>query len=293
MEDPVDLIIPVYLNQKYVFDLVAMLKGGIATVTKVYQTEKEAGVVSGQVSGSFGLSQALSSLLKVSLSGKADATSEDSTERALTEERVHTPSSLFYVLRKMLNENQVLKIDSTGFTPRPGDFVEFSASLRKNPLVEALDSTIQVAKFFSAGGKQGGKPVNVQKNKSQQMQKHMESLSALLKEGETLDLTTEELASNYRTVITLETKYLNDPLLSDLVDGTFRITGKIVRVVKEGEGAINLLRKTALSRLPIGAFKAFTDMLQKLESLKQSPLPKLEWEICSPVIQVLPIAIFA
>ena len=34
MHDP-DLIIPVYLNQRVVFDLVAMLQDGIATVTKV------------------------------------------------------------------------------------------------------------------------------------------------------------------------------------------------------------------------------------------------------------------
>ena len=38
MHDP-DLIIPVYLNQRFVFDLVAMLQDGIATVTKVVKTE--------------------------------------------------------------------------------------------------------------------------------------------------------------------------------------------------------------------------------------------------------------
>jgi hypothetical protein len=36
-----DLIIPVYLNQRIVFDLVAMLQGGIAAVTQVSQTQKE------------------------------------------------------------------------------------------------------------------------------------------------------------------------------------------------------------------------------------------------------------
>jgi len=64
-----DLILPVYLNQRLAFDLVAMLQGGIATVTRVSEAERETERSSAEVAGGFGLSQALSSLLKVNLSG--------------------------------------------------------------------------------------------------------------------------------------------------------------------------------------------------------------------------------
>ena len=67
------LLIPVYLNQRIVFDLLAMLQGGISTVTSVSKTEQSADEKSRKMGGSFGLSQALSSLLKIDLS--ADATS--------------------------------------------------------------------------------------------------------------------------------------------------------------------------------------------------------------------------
>jgi len=36
-----DLIIPVYLNQRVVFDLVAVLQNGIASVTQISQTHSE------------------------------------------------------------------------------------------------------------------------------------------------------------------------------------------------------------------------------------------------------------
>jgi len=40
MQQP-DLLVPVYLNQRIVFDLVAMLQGGIATVTNVTEISKK------------------------------------------------------------------------------------------------------------------------------------------------------------------------------------------------------------------------------------------------------------
>ena len=52
-----DLIIPVYLNQRIVFDLVAMLQGGIAAITQVYNTEKISETTSSEGSGTFGLSR--------------------------------------------------------------------------------------------------------------------------------------------------------------------------------------------------------------------------------------------
>ena len=38
-----ELIIPVYLNQRIVFDMIAMLQGGIATVTRITSTESSLG----------------------------------------------------------------------------------------------------------------------------------------------------------------------------------------------------------------------------------------------------------
>lgn len=106
------------------------------------------------------------------------------------------------------------------------------------------------------------------------------------------DLTTPALLSGHRCLITLETQYLNDQSMSDLVDGTFKVVGKVIRVIEEGKGAISLNRKTAIGRLPISSLDGLKQIF-KQGQLQNYNLPEFEWEIPGPVIQVLPIAIFA
>ncbi len=96
MNNELDLIVPVYLNQRVVFDLVAMLQGGIATVTKVVETEAESSSAAAEVGGTFGLNKALSSLLRVNLSGSLSGETGGESGASRSEERVHTPASLFY-----------------------------------------------------------------------------------------------------------------------------------------------------------------------------------------------------
>lgn len=112
-----------------------------------------------------------------------------------------------------------------------------------------------------------------------------------MKAGTTADLITEKLKSGHRSIITLEKQYLNDPSMSDLVDGTFRVIGKVTRVISEDTEAISLNRNTAVGLLPEPVLLQFQAALQspEIEALR---LPKLEWEIRGPAIQVLPISIF-
>lgn len=77
-----DLIIPVYLNQKLVFDLLAMLKGGISTVTQISSSTENSSNVSGKASSKFGLSEALSTLFKVDLSAEVNANSNQGQKKS-------------------------------------------------------------------------------------------------------------------------------------------------------------------------------------------------------------------
>jgi len=124
------------------------------------------------------------------------------------------------------------------------------------------------------------------------MKGQMESFISTLVASDTMDLTTAPLKSGYRCVITLEKQYLNDPSMSDLVDGTFRVIGKVTRVISDDEGAISLNRKSAMSRLPGPMMVQLMEVFEGPD-LKGFSLPQMEWEIPGPVMQVLPIAIFA
>jgi hypothetical protein len=295
-----DLIIPVYLNQRLVFDLVAMLQGGIATVTRVSEAQRDADKVSGEVTGGFALSQAFASLFKVNLAGKVGGESEGSVERTSAADRVHTPASLFFTLRNLLLERGVLQQNVSGTSSSPGDFVEFTASLRRNPLIEGLDSVVEIIDLIWVFTGKPEKPKHQGAKHQQQnqpdlvkMREQLQSLSASLKAGGTHDLVATLPGSSGRAVLTVEEQYLNDPSMSDLVDGTFRVVGKVVRSVPTSDDSISLLRKTAMSRVPANMRDTLTAAFGTLSQQHGFAMPAMEVEIRGPVMQILPLAIFS
>jgi hypothetical protein len=291
------LIVPVYLNQRLVFDLLAMLQGGISTVTAISKTEGTNTSSEQKARATIGLNQAFSTLLKIDLSGEKSKSTDTSGENKLSEERVHTPASLFYQLRNILLEKKILKVLSEKVSPEPGDIVEFEASLKRNPIVETMDSLSEMMNlailFDDKGTSQKGQKRNNQGSEYQKIQKQMIAFSESLKTGDTIDLTADNLSTNHAAVITVETEFLNDPMMSDLVDGKFRILGKVIRSLDAESESISLIRKTALSKMPTPILEQTFGHLSTLESEKGFGIPQLKWEIPGPALQILPVAIYA
>lgn len=284
-----DLIVPVYLNQRVVFDLVAMLQGGIASVTQVSQSTAESSSVSKEASAEFGLSQALSSLVRVDLSARAGSSTSADSSSTLSEQRIHTPASLFMALRARLRERQYIVADSNDATYQPGDMVEFSAVLRRNPLIETIGSFVEIVDMMQAFSDRPTKG-KAKPDELSQMKKQMQLFTQTLTNSDTVDLVTDPLESSYRAVVTVERQYLSDPTMSDLVDGTFRVVGKVIRVINAGDEAVSLNRKSAMGKLPPAVLEQFKTALADIEDFS---LPELEWEVVGPAIHVLPIAVFA
>jgi hypothetical protein len=288
----VELIVPVYLNQKLVFDLVAMSQGGIATVTKVSESMANSEHKTGRTSASFGLSDAFSTLLKIKLSGEKSKASGSDSSLNTSEERVHTPNSLFFNLRNWLIQEKKLK-NYEDEMPKPGDFIEFEASLRRSPIIVGLDAItklMELSEVFSTPSQ----PKKGQKQKPSEvvvLAKQLSSLSESLKEGGSRDLIADNINNKYKAVLTVEEQFLNDRTMSDIVDGTFKVVGKVIRVVGHDQDSINLLRKTPLAHAPEimkNFIKAFKDLDENTFSM-----PEMQTEVKGPAIQVLPISIFS
>lgn len=289
------LIVPVYLNQKFVFDLLAMLQGGISTVTSVTEASKISKTDGEKVSAGFGLSEALSTLLKIDLSGTRDKSSGNEEANTTSQERVHTPASLFFQLRNTLIEKGYLIDGTDEELPKAGDFVEFEGFLKRNPIVETIDSLAEMMDmadvFEQKPQPKKGKPNQISEN--QKIKQQMVRFSDALKAGSTIDLSSKSLKGGYTAVVTVETSFLNDPLMSDLVDGQFKIIGKVIRSVSDSSDSINLLRKTALSKMPSTLMLEALGHLSALGSEEGFSIPELKLEIEGPAIQILPIAIYA
>ncbi len=291
------LIVPVYLNQKLVFDLLAMLQGGISTVTTVTEASSNTKSEGEKISAGFGLSEAFSTLLKIDLSGSKDKSSGSEETSSSSQERVHTPASLFFQLRNLLVEKEYLKEATDHELPKAGDFVEFEGYLKRNPIVETIDSLAEMMDMADAfedkpQQKKGNRGSN-QISENQKIKQQMIRFSDALKAGSTIDLSSASLEAGYTAVVTVETGFLNDPLMSDLVDGQFKIIGKVIKSVNDSSDSINLLRKTALSKMPSTIMLDALGHLSSLGSDQGFDIPELKLEIEGPAIQVLPIAIYA
>jgi len=89
-------------------------------------------------------------LLNVSLKGDRSKDKGNQQQTESTVQKVHTPTSLFFKLRSMLQDRSLVEqIEGLKEVERlrSGQFVEFRALLRKNPLFEYLDIFIEVLKF--------------------------------------------------------------------------------------------------------------------------------------------------
>ncbi|KAB2892599.1 MAG: hypothetical protein OKBPIBMD_02122 [Chlorobi bacterium] len=287
-----DLIIPVYLNQRIVFDLVAMLQGGIASVTQVTSSHTGEETKSKEISTGMGLSSALSTLLRIDFAGKAVGGTKSESEETRSEQRIHTPASLFITLRALLRDRQFIVNDGSGIDYKPGDIVEFVAVLERNPLLENTRAFIEFVDMMSVFGQSDQRKGSTQPSELKKVKTQLESFVKAIQDSSTVDLTTRSMKSYHRAVITLEQQYLNDPKMADLIDGTFRVLGKIIRVVRDGEEPISLNRKSAMGKLPPAVLselsRAFAD-----PALGGFDLSPIEWEIAGPAIQVIPVAIFA
>jgi hypothetical protein len=293
----IELVVPVYLNQRIVFDWIATLQDGISTVTRVSSTEESKTGDVQRYGTSFGLSQAFSSLLKIDLSGERNKTHEGIVGAQRNEERVHTPPSLFQKLRSTLKQQGQLKEVTKNFQPAAGMTVEFSTTLMRNPFVHAIETMMGIfdmAEIFQdTPNKSSGKTKATGAYDFKPFRNKLEKFLLTLNTGNTTDIIGESLESGHKAVLTLEREYLNDPAMSDLVDGQFKVVGKIIRVMPEPSGSVNLFRKAALGAISPEILNQMVGSLSSAASQGNFKLPEIQMEIQGPVIQVLPVAIFS
>lgn len=286
--------IPVYLNQSYVFDVLAMMEDGFSHVKSLKETQSEQQGENSTVSGELGISNAFA-LLGIKFGGEKASKSQNETSHESTEEKVHTPNSLFFKMRVRLHNLGVVVSDMT--EAKPGDFVEFSVSLRKNPRIETLENVqtmLRMAEIIEPPS------VNHQ-NKGRNQQKAPRSESAQSKDLVTPFLT-EMKAGSYdlvgemqgespiNIVVTMDRSFTNENSLSDIIDGQYKVIGKVTKLVEEEEDdGINLLRNTSFALLPASAFD---DLRGNLASMGDT-MPKLFTKVSAPALQVVPIGIFS
>lgn len=299
-----DLGITIYLNQQVVFDLLAILDDGFSQISSIKTSSSDSETNKYGLGASIGASNVFA-LLGISFSGERGKEKGTQEQLETNQEKVHTPTSLFAKLRLKLQELKLLHKIESGNTLEEissGDFVEFKAVLRKNPLVETIETFKQVmemAAIFQSETAPSNKPKQKRGRSKQQgnpnapILKQMDGMLTALNQSDSLELVGELIGTqNIKAVLTTRPDFFSQGGSTEIIDGEFHVLGKVVRVVKsESDESINLLRKTAFGRFQNSLFGQFADALTGLEEIGMRS-SELVTEIDSPAILIVPIAIF-
>lgn len=142
----------------------AVIEDGFAQVTNLNISTSKGTTTTGSADGeaSFGLYG-----VKTKIKAAFGKEKNNKDEKSASEERVHTPTSLFSKLVTYLDENELIRdISSEEHLQQldKGSFVRFKSRLEKNPLVSMLDSFEQIGVIAMSfqGNKKGGKKNNDQ-----------------------------------------------------------------------------------------------------------------------------------
>jgi len=307
-----DLSIPIYLNQQIVFDLLAVFENGFSQIIAFKESESNNENLDCSISGK--MKANILSFFKVSLNSDIKQKTAVEAQSEMSGTKVHTPASLFWKLRKNLSANNIIKkIDSMEVFDNLvcGDFVEFEATIRKNPLIESIETllnTFELMKALEPFMDMNSQLENVGKNQQNKSGKGAKNNTInkspfeIMKgafEGFYKSLTSSNdiygeilTIENGKAVIVTKDVYYNDTSIQDLIDGKFIVLGRITqKLSKDCSDSINLLRNTNLNGVNQELIEDLTNKLNT--DLNQTlTIPEIFNEIKYPAIQIIPIAIY-
>lgn len=289
------LMIPVYINEKIVLDMLAIIEDGFSTVSQVsYSDHKEnsnAQKIEAEVSTSASI---LSKLLKIDLKGELSHSGNCGETENTTKEKVHTNVSLLSKFRAFLTDANILKSGFDISNMKIGDFIEVEGELQKNPLINCMDifvDVLRMADIFAEKPQLNAKtPAKAQKQQQDETMKKIKSFASELKHSGTVDFILSDSAGT--VVLSAQEQYLSNDNISEILGGHFKVLGKVIAICADKTESIDLLRKTTLSILPHDLLADMFSCLQN-EDMKQYNLPELKTEISGPAVIVIPVAIYA
>lgn len=283
------LIIPVYINEKIVLDMLAIIEDGFSMVSQINYTEhtenNSVQKADAEISTSTTL---LSKLLKIDVSGGLSHEGNRGKNENIIKEKVHTNVSLLSKFRNFLVEQKILKSDLDFSKMQVGDFIEVEGELQKNPIINYMDSFIDLFRMVDIFTEQP--QTKKSKPREDETVTQIKSFAEELKHSGTIDFILSDAKGT--TVLSVQEQYLANDNISEIIGGHFKVLGKVISICKEDMENIDLLRKTSLTILQEDLLN---DMFSgfKTEDMKQFNLPELKTKITSPAVIVIPIAIYA
>ncbi len=305
VENIKDIPLPIYIDREVVFDSIAIIEDGISNIKEISSFQASNRNFHGEAGTKINTNN-LFSLFGVSFDGRIDGNIGAQNNLREKYEKVHTPASLFFKLRDFLNNEKLLLTlsnDNDLKKLKSGSFIELKAKMKANPIVDTFKSFKQMFDLFMAfdepNKKKQNKKVYLPKTENQIILKQMDALVSSLEANGSIDLIgdlnlfNQDTQNKLQVVISCKIENFINNNYNDILDGEYRILGKIVRLIpRESDETINLLRKTSMSKLNNALF---SQMMSSLKDVQESgiEIDDFHKEIYGPVIQIIPICIYA
>jgi hypothetical protein len=100
------LNIPIYLNQKIVFDMLATIEDGFSQFSTIQTSSEKSSASGGEASAEIGFSNVFA-LLGINFKGGLKKEDDSKGSETVSQQKVHTPVSLFQKLRDYLDEENL------------------------------------------------------------------------------------------------------------------------------------------------------------------------------------------
>ncbi|MBU3100184.1 MULTISPECIES: DUF6414 family protein [Clostridium] len=215
------------------------------------------------------------------------------------EERVSIVITILSRLKNMLNEQNMLKVITSGSDVaniKEFDFVQFTCELYKNPVLEYIEDIIRVMEMqlaFSPEPLENGDESQEHKVKRQVLKILKDDMEVCKTEKCIKFISSNIGDSNTKVIVPLEIKHMADNL--DYIEGAkITVLGKVVRIPNKNKTEINnndLLSGTYFDYLNEEYFKEFKNRFLKDTTLIND-YDSNNLVIDGPVIEIIPIAMY-
>lgn len=305
------LVHPIYLDTSMLLSFLAALQNGVTLQREITETSESHTGKSVEASVQGNTTEVLQVLgLKLGIDGDGTLESSKGSDTQSRFVMQHSFASLFNVLLSTLKSEKLV----TGLTNKkslsgisPGDIVEFEAAIHDNPtdvLIRTLNTWVQMKPLFLPD--QNGKSHAAKRRQNRPAQdpssiemqetfKLLELLINLLNNDMTASTLTDLVGKSekprFHSIIAVDRDHFTDTSRASIVDGKYKVLGKVISVEESPEQSISLGRRGTILRMVENADESsFTDLFDAVLLVLPDQISALS--VQGPYLQILPIAIY-
>ncbi|MCQ4607503.1 DUF6414 family protein [Corynebacterium pseudogenitalium] len=305
------LVHPIYLDTSMLLSFLAALQNGVTLQREITETSESHTGKSVEASVQGNTTEVLQVLgLKLGIDGDGTLESSKGSDTQSRFVMQHSFASLFNVLLSTLKSEKLV----TGLTNKkslsgigPGDIVEFEAAIHDNPtdvLIRTLNTWVQMKPLFLPD--QNGKSHAAKRRQNRPAQdpssiemqetfKLLELLINLLNNDMTASTLTDLVGKSekprFHSIIAVDRDHFTDTSRASIVDGKYKVLGKVISVEESPEQSISLGRRGTILRMVENADESsFTDLFDAVHLVLPDQISALS--VQGPYLQILPIAIY-